>query len=224
MLPQSQARKPRNSSRVNLVISLAFHGVLVFFVLYFAARGGLIGKTMQNMVVRMEKEKPVEKKKEPVKEPEPPKDLATPAVAPKMTVTAPAAAAPTTAAGPEVMAPPPAEAAPFELPEGRTVISADPVTLYKNLIETSVRARWKRPDDLADKDKDFEADVQVSVDASGRIGHPVMTKSSGNRQWDDAVKKAVAETADLGQDPPKNFPSTVIVRFDVAEESGSVLP
>ncbi len=45
MIPQSQPRKKRNSSKVNLLISFAFHALLVVVVLYFAARSGLLGQT-----------------------------------------------------------------------------------------------------------------------------------------------------------------------------------
>jgi outer membrane biosynthesis protein TonB len=218
MMPQTQARKPKNSSRINLIISLVFHGALVFVILYFAARGGILGKTMQNMTVNMVKEKPVEKK-EPEKQPEPPKEtpkLAT--VAPTITHADTAPTAPAPSSEPAAMAPPAVDVAAFDFDGGRQVISADPITLYKSAIQSAVLARWKRPDTLADRDKDFIADVEVTVDTSGHISHPDMTRSSRNQQWDDSVLKAITETADLGQVPPKGFPSRVIVRFDVQEQ------
>ena len=60
MLPGSQKRKPKNSSKVNLLISLTFHGILVLTVLYYAARQGWIGKTVQKIAVEMIREKPKE--------------------------------------------------------------------------------------------------------------------------------------------------------------------
>ena len=66
MLPQSQPRKKRNSSKVNLMISFIFHALVVLVLLYFAARNGLLGKQMKKITVTMEKkEKPPEKPKEP---------------------------------------------------------------------------------------------------------------------------------------------------------------
>ena len=74
MLPQSQPRKKKNSSKVNLTISVIFHALLVGGFLYFAARQGLLGKKMQKISVQMVKEKPPEKPKEPEKpKVEPPK-------------------------------------------------------------------------------------------------------------------------------------------------------
>ena len=62
MLPHTQARKKRNSSRVNFVISFTFHATLALVVLYFAARQGWLGKQAQNISVELvKKEKPKEK-------------------------------------------------------------------------------------------------------------------------------------------------------------------
>ena len=61
MLPQTQARKKRNSSKVNLLISFIFHATLVLTLLYFAARQGLLGRQIQKISVEMIKEKPPEK-------------------------------------------------------------------------------------------------------------------------------------------------------------------
>jgi len=110
MLPQTQKRKPRNSSKVNLLISLAFHGVILVALVYFAARQGLLGKAIKKIAVEMVKEKPPEKPKEPEKpkvevpKPEMPKAIAKvespkevvaapppPAVAPAQPSVAPAA-------------------------------------------------------------------------------------------------------------------------------------
>jgi hypothetical protein len=52
MLPQSQARKKRNSSKVNLLISFIFHTLIVVVMFYFAARQGLLGKQMKKIASR----------------------------------------------------------------------------------------------------------------------------------------------------------------------------
>ena len=70
MIPQSQPKKKKNSSKANLVISAIFHGILVGVLFYFAAKEGLLGKKVQKIAVEMVKEK----KPEPEKpKPEPPK-------------------------------------------------------------------------------------------------------------------------------------------------------
>src|SRR5215469_9255523 len=80
MVPQSQPRRKRNSSRVNLLISFTFHAALVLVLLYFAARSGLIGHNLQKIAVQMVKiKKPPEKPKPP-----PPPKIEPPKVTPKI--------------------------------------------------------------------------------------------------------------------------------------------
>ena len=219
MLPQSQARKKRNSSKVNLMISLGFHALVVVVVLYFAARSGLLGKQLKKITVTMEKkEKPPEKPKEPPKV-EPPKVVEPP----KIVETPKAAAAPPPAA-PPVVAPPAAELPAFDFEGGKLVqSSSDPAQVYKGLLEYALRSRWNRPEDLADDD--FVAEVEVAVDRAGRISDPKWLKGSGNRVWDDSVRSAIAATTTMTRPPPTNFPPRVTVRFDVmSEATDPILP
>src|SRR5258708_2862056 len=172
MLPQSQSRKKRNSSKVNLLISFAFHGLLVLVVLYFAARSGLLGTQLKKITVTMEKkEKPPEKPKEPPKV-EPPKAVEPPKIveAPKVVAAPPVA--------PPVVAPPAAELPSFDFEGGKLVqSSSDPVQLYKGLLEYALRSKWNRPTDEADDN--YIAEVEVAVDRSGQIGDVQWKKGSG---------------------------------------------
>ena len=70
MLPQSQPKKPKNSSKANLVISAVFHALLLGVMLYFAAREGLLGHKVKTIMTEMVKEK---KPEPPKPKPEPPK-------------------------------------------------------------------------------------------------------------------------------------------------------
>ena len=212
MLPQSQPRKQRNSSKVNLMISFAFHAVLVIVLFYFAARSGLLGKQIQKITVTMEKEKPPEKPPEPPKPVEPPKIVEPPKV-----VVAPKIEAPKVEAAP-VVAPPAAELPSFDFDGGKLVqSSSDPVQLYKGLLEYALRSKWNRPDNLADDD--FVAEVEVTVDRTGKISNPQWQKGSGDARWDDSVRQAVAQTTSMTRPPPTNFPARVTVRFDVQSEA-----
>ena len=101
MLPQSQPRKKRNSSKVNLMISFTFHAVLVLALFYFAARQGLLGKQLKKISIEMVKEKPPEKPKEPEKPKVEPPKVELPKVVEKPRVVEEAKAAP-----PPVTAPP----------------------------------------------------------------------------------------------------------------------
>ncbi len=212
MIPQSQPRKQRNSSKVNLLISLAFHALLVVGLLYFAARSGMLGEQIKKIAVTME-----EKEKPPVKPPEPPKVEPPKIVTPPKVVEAPKVETPPVAA-PPVVAPAAAELPAFDFAGGKTVIdSADPVQIYKGRMEYLLHAKWNRPEDLADDS--YVVEVAVAVDPSGRLGAPVWQKSSGNRQWDDSVKAVFKQVKSFDRPPPTNFPAHVVIRFDVLSEA-----
>src|ERR1700722_3905161 len=136
MLPQSQPRKKKNSSKVNLTISFVFHAVLVGVLIYFAAREGLLGKKIQKISVQMVKEKPPEKPKEPEKPKiEPPKVEPPKNEPPKVEE----ARTPPPMA-PPVVAPPANELPSFDFEGGRQVVSeSDPVQLYKGYLEYVLR-------------------------------------------------------------------------------------
>ena len=220
MLPQSKPRKTKNSSRVNLMISFAFHAVLVLVLFYFAAREGLLGKKLNTIAVHMIKEKPPEKPK-----PEPPK-VETPKIEPPKVETpkiveAPKMQAPPVVA-PSVVAPANSELPSFEFGGGKAVeTSSDPVQLYKGYMEYVLRQKWNRPDDEADDD--FVAEVAVSVDRQGNIENPTWLKGSGEEKWDATVKQVFNVVKNIDRPPPTNFPSRVTIRFDVQEATEPVL-
>jgi type IV secretory pathway VirB10-like protein len=222
MLPHTQARKRRNSSKVNFLISFAFHATLALVVLYFAARQGWLGKTAQNISVELvKKEKPPEKPKEPEKPKVEPPKVAEPAK-PVETAKAPPPTAPTTVAPPTV-APPAADLPSFVFEGGKAVISSsDPVEIYRSGLEYAFRSKWNRPENMADDS--YVAEVQVSVDRAGQVGNPVWQKGSGNSRWDDSVRAAIAAVTRMEVPPPTNFPPRIIIRFDVQQETEPVLP
>ncbi len=222
MLPHTQARKKRNSSRVNFFISFAFHATLALVMLYFAARQGWLGKQAQNISVELvKKEKPKEKPKEPEKpKEEPPKIVEAPkpveTAKPAETAKAPPSFAPPT------VAPPAADLPSFEFDGGKAVISSsDPVEIYKNAIEYAFRSKWNRPDNMADDS--YVAEVEVSVDSGGQISDPVWQKGSGDSRWDDSVRAAITAVTSMATPPPTNFPPRITIRFDVQEETEPVM-
>jgi hypothetical protein len=224
MVPRTQARKPRNSSKVNLIISVVFHGLIVVALVYFAAREGVLGKQMRKLAVSMVKQKPPEKPKETEKpKEEPPKvDVPKLAVTPKMTAPKESAPAPSSVVAPPVAAPPATELPSFYVAGGRDVVTGDAVSVYKGQIEASLKAKWNRPEDITDPS--YVAEVDIQVDKDGNISNPVWKKGSGNQRWDDSVRAALAATKSLDLPPPKNFPSHVTVKFDVTEEAQPIMP
>jgi TonB family protein len=216
-----QQRRKRNSSKVNLTISLVVHSVLVIGLIIFAAREGMLGKRLKEISVTLapkEKKPEPPKEKPPVPKIEPPK----PVEAPKLAVAPPPQV--------ETAAPPPAqEAAPsvapaavnlpaFDFQDGAKDVqsASDANTIYKGLIEHALRSRWNRPEDIADDQ--FVAEVEVSIDKDGNVTGSRWLKGSGNARWDNSVKAAVAATKAISRPPPKNFPGSFVTRFDVASE------
>jgi hypothetical protein len=221
MTPQTQPRKPRNSSKVNLLISFTFHAALMLVLAYFAAREGLLGKQLKKISIQMVKEKPPEKPKEPEKpkvEPpkvEPPKVVETPKI-----VETPKVAPPVTA--PPTVAPPTAELPSFEFGGGKTVeTSSDPVQLYKGYMEYVLRRKWNRPEDVTDDS--YTVEVEVGVDKQGRISNPIWLKGSGDAKWDETVKEVFNVVQSIDRSPPTNFPPRVTIRFDVEQEAEPIL-
>lgn len=213
-----QQRKKSNSSKVNLIISAIFHGLLVMAIFYFAAKEGLLGKKLKELTVTMEK----------VKKPEPPKEKPEP---PKVEPPKQEQAKATTVPQPRVEAPitpPPAasDAAPtvapaavlpaFSFDEGahNNVQSlSSPGDIYKALVERTLRSHWNRPEDMADDN--FVAEVELTIDKSGYVEDSRWLKGSGSTRWDGTVKEALAQVRTISRPPPKEFPGKFVVRFDV---------
>jgi hypothetical protein len=222
MIPQSQPKKPKNSSKANLVISAVFHAILIGVMFYFAAREGLLGKKVQKIAVEMVKEK----KPEPEKpKPEPPKveppKIETPKNEPPKYVE-PARVASAPSAAPPVVAPPANDVPSFEFEGGKAVNSeSDPVQLYKGYMEYTLRSKWDRPENL--DDSAYVAEVAVNVDKDGSIRHPNWLKGSGDEKWDQSVKDVFKVVQTIDRHPPTNFPPVVTIRFDVQEETEPVM-
>lgn len=229
MLPQTQPRQRRNSTRVNLMIAFGLHAGLLLALVYFAAREGFLGKQFKKIAVEIVKEKLADKSRE--KETEKPKDEPPkPDTAPKLVdaprIETPKAAleapAPSTSAAPPPVAPPASEVASFDFGGGKTVqSSSDPVEIYRGFVEHELRANWTRPDGIVDDY--FVAEVEVAVDASGRISDPEWKKGSGDSRWDDSVRQAIASTRSLERPPPPHFPSRILLRFDVQDATEPII-
>jgi TonB C terminal len=219
-------RKRRHTSQVMLLISLVVHSIIVLGLAYFAAREGLLGKQLKKIAVEMIKEKVPEKPKEPEKAKEEPPKVEPPKVAtsPKSESPKPPAmeapkAAPSVAA-PPVVAPAAIEVPSFVFEGGKTVeSSSDPVTIYKGALEFALFSKWERPSGV--NDGAFVAEVEIGIDRTGAINGFDWKKRSGDSKWDESVRNAVTKAKTVARPPPTNFPSRVLVRFDVQEQVDS---
>ena len=112
-------------------------------------------------------------------------------------------------------APPPAVLPSFSFSDGARegLTSDDPVVLYKYQLETALRSKWERPTDV--EDITYVAEAEMAVASSGQLLGYEWKKGSGDKSWDDSVRKALAGVKAISRAPPKGFPEKVIVRFDV---------
>ncbi|MDB6054996.1 MAG: putative TonB-dependent receptor [Verrucomicrobiales bacterium] len=222
------ARKKKNSAKVNLIFSMVFHAALVALLFFWAAREGVLGKKLKEIaVIMVPKEKPPEPPKEKPPEPkiEPPKDdtpKPTPVPQVAQNTPPPQNNAPANNAPPAV-APPAAAAADFNFSDGYKAVESTtnaPVAYYKNLVEYSLRSNWVRPENV--RDDSYVTEVEIQMDPTGKLTGYSLTKQSGDKVWDDSIRKAVANTKSLSKAPPKGFPGKFIVRFDVQQATESV--
>lgn len=211
-----QKRKKSNSSKINLIISAVFHSVLIGLIFYFAAKEGLLGKQFQKIAVQMVKEKkPPEPEKQKAEQPkvnQPKPEVAKASVPqPKVqNVAPPPPAAVATEAAPE-----PRVLPSFSFSDGAIDVStiSDPNSVYKALVEHTIKSYWNRPQDMADDN--YSADVELTIDKSGYVEDSRWVSGSGNAQWDQTVKDALAQVKSISKAPPKGFPNKFTVRFDV---------
>ena len=214
-LPQ---RKKEKKSRASFYLSIVFHVVVGGAVLWLAARGGLLGHKVNEMVAfKVEEEKKVQKPKEQVKT-EPVKPKEEPKEPPKTAAVVPPpsgnATPPPANTGATVAAPAAATTADFAFEDGLKPVetTSDPIQIYRGSVEYAFRSRWQKPDGI--DDSQFAVEVEVVVGSDGSITKTDWKRGTGDSKWDASVKSAIAATKSVGRPPPKNFPSTFIVRFD----------
>src|SRR5690349_5508214 len=207
-------RRNQKSSRLSVVISTVLHALIIAAVVYFAAREGMLGKQMKKIAVTMvPREKPVEPKPEekkpeekPEEKPPEPKPVEAP---PKVVATTAPPVAPTVSEPPAgtgdggIAAPAAAYVPGFDFEGGRATggDGTGPFGIYKGYVEYSLRSNWQRPENAADLN--YVAEVEVSVDAEGRITSTEWKKGSGDVAWDNSVRQALAAITSIGRKPPK---------------------
>ena len=124
-------------------------------------------------------------------------------------------APPPSVEAPPVAAPPTVDVPSMVFDDGAKQVQdiTDPKLLYKGLVEHALRTSWNRPDDIADDS--YVAEVELSVDNAGKVTSTRWIKGSGDTRWDKSVKAAVSATKVISRPPPKGFPDSFKVRFDV---------
>jgi outer membrane biosynthesis protein TonB len=212
---QHQSQK-RNSAKVNVTISVIIHVIIFVLGALWAAHQGYMGEKMKTLTASIldkeKKEKEQAKKEEPKQEE---KKIEQPKIAEVVKATAPPPPAyvpPTTAGAPPPPPPVTLGGGDFGLSQ-ESLTSGDPVIHYKQSVESTLRSRWDRPSDI--DDLTYVAEVELAVDPNGHITGNEWKRGSGNKRWDDSVRKVLASIKAMSRPPPKGFPGKFLVRFDV---------
>jgi hypothetical protein len=230
MPPPSPPPPGRRWFNNGLLVSLAFHVIVIGLLAWFAARESILGEPLKQITVHLMPSPPPEKPPTPEKpEPELPAEKPIPLAEtgpPKVSVPPPVApnSVPRPNPAPAIVAPPPAEMPALTFDEGSQTVQAetDPAALYRSFVEFSLRSRWNRPTDIADSK--YVAEIEIAVDAAGRLSAPRWKRKSGHARWDASVMDAITGTRSLERPPPPGFPARLTVRFDVIQTAAPDLP
>jgi hypothetical protein len=208
-------KRKSTSSRTSFIIAVVFHVILISAVFFFAAHEGVLGKKLQQIAVTMVKEKKQEVAREKPPEPkiETPKTENKIVDIPKPVEQLVHNEIPPVA--PPVVVPPSISIPTIDFSDGakEVMTTTDKNILYKGQIEYVLRTHWNKPEGI--NDKDFVVEVELNIDSMGKVGNYKIIKESGNKKWDDSVNQALAKIHTIGRSPPKGFPETFLVRFDV---------
>jgi len=215
------ARRKRNSPKINLIVSVVLHVLILGAAFFWAAHEGVLGDTMKTITADILKNA----KKAEVKKPDAKTEETKQAEVQKAKEEIKAVKAAVASAGPTDVPPPPPAAAVADVPPPALVemsfgdvVTTDPLVSYKNQVESAFRSKWNRPTDI--DDADFAAEVELAVDASGKVTAYDWKAGSGNARWDSSVKQALANLQSINRPPPKGFPDKFLVRFDVVAAEG----
>lgn len=198
-------------SKTNIAIAVAFHAILLFVIVFFASKEGMLGKKMQTLsVVLVPKSKVEEVVKTKVEQPrvEVPKTTI-PSEQPK-TQTAPPVA-PVQAEVPAV-APAAAQLPSFSFNDGAKEVQniSDPIQLYKSYMEHYLKSKWNTPNN------DGIVEIDMIIDEKGRILSSQFQVKEGE-QWGASVVQLLQRVTSFPKPPPKGFPSKFKIRFDMVD-------
>ncbi|QBK05023.1 cell envelope integrity protein TolA [Hylemonella gracilis] len=104
-----------------------------------------------------------------------------------------------------------AEATPQPNAAGQATRTAGPSATYAGRIRARIKPNIVFPDNLSNTN--ISAEVRVSTSPDGAITSRTLTKSSGNRLWDEAVLRAIDKTAILPKDTDGKVPPELIISF-----------
>jgi len=207
--------KPK-PSKLSATVSFVIHGGLILTVALLAKNSTEVERIYRQITASIEK-KPPQPEKVPEKPPPVQAKVPLPVVETqpqKQEQAAPPRSIPDQVV--PAMAPAAVNLAAFSFPDGaKEVASLDPISAYKQSIQTAFRNAWARPIDL--NDQSYVAVAVVTIDRSGKITSRSLSSKTGDAHWDNSVLKALNAVSGFIRPPPIDFPNSFEVRFDTVD-------
>ncbi len=94
---------------------------------------------------------------------------------------------------------------------GQALRTAGPSASYAGRIRGRIKPNIVYPDNLSTTNPSAEVEVRTAPD--GAITGRTLTRSSGNRLWDEAVLRAIDKTAILPKDTDGKVPPVIVITF-----------
>lgn len=96
-------------------------------------------------------------------------------------------------------------------PKGTATTTAAPSAAYAGLVRNAIRSQLSYTGDLSQIAR--AAEIEVNAAPSGSIISRKLIKSSGTRDFDEAVLRAIDKAGELPRNPSGPVPATLIIAF-----------
>lgn len=96
-------------------------------------------------------------------------------------------------------------------PAGTATTTAAPSAAYAGLVRNAIRSQLSYPGDLSQITR--AAEIEVNAAPGGSIISRKLIKSSGTRDFDEAVLRAIDKAGSLPRNPNGPVPATLIISF-----------
>jgi colicin import membrane protein len=96
-------------------------------------------------------------------------------------------------------------------PAGTATTTAAPSAAYAGLVRNAIRSQLSYPGDLSQITR--AAEIEVNAAPGGSIISRKLIKSSGTKDFDDAVLRAIDKAGSLPRNPNGPVPATLIISF-----------
>ena len=192
----------------NLIIAVIFHLIILFIIIFFAAKEGKLGQTFKSLTVVLSPKQKIEEVKPKTVEPKLPDvpKVNVPQIQEEKQVVKSKSSEPTVA--PNVVQLPS-----FDFFDGAKKINStnDPIELYRLYLESNIKSAWQVPDN------DGVVNAEITIDSKGKITSTKILNFT-DLIWEMSVSQALSKIEKFSKEPPTNFPKRFTIRFDIVNE------